>query len=464
MSADQRRRRMVGYLPPVLQSGAKIHRFFDSLAQELETMEGGLTRLMRSRWYSLARGFAVDATLLNKADSELGRIALLYGVSPRRGESDAYLRERLAAMVELHRTGLASAPALLRLVSLVYMAKQPPRIVWEGDTAVGLFSVPRADGTYRDIRIELADNPEMPASSSFRNVSRGQRLLTTNQGLETARVEISLKATEREIAVPILRHEQSGLDVIFLGRIPLGSTLLLRDGRPPILDGRPVDTPIILAHPTRFAGPNDVGVMARFDMPEARFSVFKEDLHLPELPPGESHWTYDTLERPEVRSYLFGWSIERQQAAEAQALPVRDTPRAELRFAWTEITPATCTLRIPANHIPPHLLVPNEEGVVPGLPGLVKELAAALEYGRCAGVRTRIELTLPMPSESLLLQERPLQLEVSASFGETLHASDELTSFGSHIALHEQFPEPQEKLTWDGVFNGTRFDTSRFQP
>ncbi|WP_342374045.1 hypothetical protein NVS55_21790 [Myxococcus stipitatus] len=463
MSADQRRRRMLGYLPPILQSGARIHDFFDSLAQELETMEQGLTRLMRSRWYSLARGFPVDASPLNKADSELGRVAMLYGVLPRRGESDVYLRQRLAAMVELHRTGLASAPALLRLVSLVYMAKQPPRIVWEGKTAVGLFSVPRADGTYRDLRVELVDNPTMPAGASFRNVAREQRMLTSNQGLEVAEVDITLKATEREIAVPILRHEQSGLDVIFLGRIPLGSTLLLRHKRPPILDGRPVDTPLILAHPTRFAGPNDVGVLARFDMPEARFSVFKEDRHLPELDPGDSHWTYDTLERQEVRAYLFGWSAERQQAAEAQALPQRDTPRAELRFGWTEVTPATCTLRIPANHIPPHFLVPNEEGVVPGLPGLVKELAAALEYGRCAGVRTRIELTLPMPPESLVATEGPLRFEVTASFGETLEATDALTSFGSHISLHEQFPEPQEKLAWDGVFNGTRFDTSRFQ-
>ncbi|WP_141323102.1 hypothetical protein [Myxococcus sp. AB025B] len=464
MSADQRRRRMVGYLPPVLQSGTKLNEFFSTLALELEQMEGGLTRLMRSRWYTLARGFAVAESPADKALSELGRLGALHGLLPRRGESAEYFRTRLATVVELHRTGLGSASALLRLVSLVYMARQPPAVTWEEGRTVARLVVPRKDGTFRPLTLELVDNPQTPATAGFRDVSGGQRLLTTNAGLATAMPTITLRATSREVAVPILRHAESGLDLIYLGRIPQGATLKLRDGFAPMLDGVPVERPIILAHPTRFSDENGTSPPTRFDAVDSRFSVFKEDHRLPELPPGESHWTYGTLERPEVRAYLLGWSEEDVLEAEAQALPQRDTPPLELRFDWTEVSPATFSLRIPADHIPPHLLEPNEEGVTPGLPGLVQELTAALEYGRCAGVRTRIELTLPMPAEALVAREGPLGVVLEADFSERLVPADALTSFGSHIELHEQFPAPQESLTWGGVFDGTRFDTSRFQP
>lgn len=462
MTPEQRARRMVGYLPPVLQSGARVNLFFATLAQELGRMEAGLTRLMRSRWYTLARGYGPGESLADKAASELGLLAALYGLTPRRGEQEDYFRQHLATLVELHRTGLGSAPALLRLVSLVYLARQPPEVLWEADTAVGLLTVPKADGTWRQLRLELADNPPTAQTARFRNVGPGQRLLTANGGLETALPEISLQATEADLAVPILRHQESGLELFFLGRVPKGRTLTLRNDRPPLIDGRPAREPVILAHPTRFSGANDGRALTRFDAPGARFSVFEENKRLPELAPGESHWSYDTLVRGEIRSYLLGWSEARLKEAEAQALVARATPRAELAFSWTEVTPATCVLRIPADYVPPYLLEPDAEGQVPGLPGLVRELAAALSYGRAAGVRTRIELTLPMPSESVSIEEGPARQEVTLSFPEKLEPKDALTDFGYTVQLHDQVPEPQEELSWAGVFDATRFNTSRF--
>ncbi|MFP2908399.1 hypothetical protein ACLESD_25770 [Pyxidicoccus sp. 3LFB2] len=462
MTPEQRARRMVGYLPPVLQGGTRLNLFFSTLAAELGRMETGLTRLMRSRWYTLARGFGVEDSLEGKGASELGRLGELYNLQPRRGEPDAYFRQHLAALVELHRTGLGSAPALLRLVSLVYLAQQPPQLLWEGATAVGHFTVRKADGTWRSLRIELDDNPPTAQAAQFRNVMPGQQLLTANGGLETAVPEISLTATEADIAVPILRHKESGLDLFFLGLVPKGGTLTLRNDRPPAIDGRPAKEPLILAHPTRFSSRDDVGPLTRFDAPGTRFSVFEENKRLPELVPGESHWSYDTLVRGEIRSYLLGWSEARLKEAEAQARVTRATPRADLRFDWTESTPATCVLRIPADYVPPHLMEPDAEGQVPGLPGLVRELAAALAYGRAAGVRTRIELTLPMPPEVVSVEEGPARQEVSLSFPETLEPKDALTDFGYTIQLSDQLPEPQEELAWDGVFGATRFNTSRF--
>ncbi|MCE9671262.1 hypothetical protein LY474_25975 [Myxococcus stipitatus] len=464
MSAHQRARRMVGYLPAVLQSGAKIQAFFSTLALELERMEAGVGRLMRSRWYALSRGFPPDDTTQAKSDSELGRIAALFGLTPRRGESEAYFREHLAALVDLHGVGLSSAPALLRLASLVYMARQPPDIQWEGDVAVAHLEVPRADGSFRSLRLELEDNPRVQTSASFRNLGANQRLLTLNGGLETEVPQISLKAVEREIAVPVLRHVESGLDFIFMGRIPLGSTLTLASGRPALIDGHAVTQPVIISHPTRFAGPDQVGAPTRFDAPDARFSVFEENGQFPDMPPGESHWTYDTLERQEVRAYLFGWSETRQREAEAQALERRATPRVDLRFEWSEVTPATCSLRIPVDYIPPHLLIRGEDLQVPGLPGLIQELGAAMEYGRAAGVRVRIELMFPMPAEALVARDVPLSMTIDSSFRDQLTAQEALVSFGSTIELQETFDTPQEELSWDGVFDATRFDTSRFQP
>ncbi|MCP3099522.1 hypothetical protein LZ198_11640 [Myxococcus sp. K15C18031901] len=465
MSADQRARRMVGYLPAVLQSGSKLQAFFSTLALELEQMESGLTRLMRSRWYSLARGFPQSDLPTDKADSELGRVAALYGLTPRRGESEDYFREHLAALVELHRTGLASAPALLRLASMVYMARQPPDITWEGDVAVGTFTVLRADGTPRTVRLELVDNPRTRAVASFRNVGAAQRLLTNNGGLETELPQIALRATEREIAVPILHQVETGLDFIFLGRVPLGSTLTLNKGRPPFIDGHPVSQPLIVANPTRFAGPDNPSAPARFNAPTARFSVFSENDQFPEMVPGETHWTYDTLDRQQVRSYLLGWSAQRQDEAVAQALEQRNTPRADLRFDWSEVTPATCTLRIPVDYIPLHLQLRGEDLQVPGLPGLIQELTAAMEYGRAAGVTARIELTLPMPPEALIAREGPLNMDITTRFTmEEFTVKDALASFGSTIDLHDTFDPPREELSWDGVFDATRFDTSRFKP
>jgi hypothetical protein len=465
MTPEQRARRMVGYLPPVLQTGRQLNHFFETLGKELGQMELWLTRLMRSRWYTLARGFSPDDTLSVKAGSELGRLGALYGLVPRRGESDTYFRQRLATLVELHRTGLSTAPALLGLVSMVYLAHQPPDISWEGEAAIGTFQVPQADGSMRELRVVLADKPLTPASTRFVGIGAGQQLLTTNHGLEEAIPEISLKAAEADIAVPLLHHEESGLDVIFLGRVPKGQTLTLRDKYVPLLDGRPAREPVIVAHPTRFVGRDDQGPRARFDAPDSRFAVFKQDQELPRLVLGRNHWSYETLTRTKLASYLRGTPGLDLDKALAQATEDKNSPRADLQFSWLELAPATFTLSIPVDYVPPHLQVPGEDGTVPGLPGLVRELAAVLTYGRAAGVRWRIELMLPMPAEKVSLGESPALMELAASFTSKVKASDALTSFGSTLTLTEQVSEPDDsRLTWSGFFSHTRFNTSRFKP
>lgn len=467
MTPDQRARRMVGYLPPVLQTGARVNLFFQTLAQELGEMERLLTGLMRSRWYLLARGFGTDDSLEDKAGSELGQLGALYGLEPRRGESADYFRGRIATLLELHRTGLSSAPALLRLVSLVYMAQQPPRIFWEGPLAVGEFLVPTDTGRTTSIRVTLADNPSMPGVARFRDIAGGQRLSTFNKGLDEDIPEISLTASGGDISIPVLHHLESGLDVLFLGRVPKGQTLKLRDGRTPQLDGRPVkDIPILLANPTRFSDKDDLERRSRFNE-GARFALFDQSQRLPVLQLGDSHWSYDTLSRAELSAYLQGTPGLEQalKAALALALETKATPRATVEFTWNERARATFALRIPAHYVPPRLQVPDQEGQVPGLPGLVRELVAALNYGRAAGVRFLIEFTLPGLTETVTVRDDLPFMELESSFKEKVELQEGVPFLGPVVSFTEQVPEPDDsRLSWSGYFDHTRFDSSRFQP
>ncbi|GHG99760.1 hypothetical protein [Comamonas sp. JC664] len=465
MNPAQRARRMVEYLPPLLQSGGRIHRLFDAIAQELGVMEGGLTRLMRSRWYMLAAGFRADDSLAVKAGSELGRMGALYGLQPGPDEGAAYFRRRLASMVALHREGLGTAPALLRLVSMVYRAEQPPELFWDGDTAVGRFTVPEppdASGAPRSrtLTVELHDNPSTAATARFQRIPANQRLLTFNQGLDPALPEIELTAPPNsDIRIPILHHHGSGLDVLFLGSVPRGKTLTLRHQRKPQINGIPASEPVLLAHPARF---DDTPQPIRFDTETARFSVFDPYRGLPALAPGENHWSHGTLSKTDLANYLPAGRNPELEEARGKALELALEPKQsqpiDIRFHWTEVTPATFALRIPVDYVPPQ---------AESLPDLVRELTAALNYGRVSGVRARIEFMLTMPREVFAVSESPAQVALESRFAEPFGVndspvSDTLTSFGPAIDFEEQLPEPEDRLSWSGFFDTTRFNTSRF--
>jgi hypothetical protein len=226
--------------------------------------------------------------------------------------------------------------------------------------------------------------------------------------------------------------------------------------------------PLLLANPTRFSS-QDGGLehRARFNEESARFALLDQSQRLPRLRVGDNHWSYDTLSRAELTSYLQGTPAFEQmlKAALALALETKATPRAALEFKWTERTRATFALRIPAHYVPPRLQVPDQEGHVPGLPGLVRELLAALSYGRAAGVRSVIELTLPNLEETVTVSDGPAFMELSSSFAEQVRATESVPSLAPTLSLKDQVPEIKDSQpTFSGFFDHTRFDTSRFQP
>lgn len=458
MNGNERARRMQSYLPLLMQRGANLGRLLGALGNEFGLMEQGLERLMRARWYTHAEGYASEESFAKRLQSEIGRIGPLFGLFPGSNEDADFFRRHIAALVDVHRTGLTTAPALLRLVSLVYMAEQPPHIEKKGDdVAVGLFKIA---GNDQLVRVEIQDSPTNNADAPFEGLVAGQDILVTNRGLHEAIPDISIRASAGgEVCVPILSHRESGWDLLFAGRIGAGRTLLIRHEREALLDGAPATGPIICSNPTRFydaAHPSwPSNARARYDSLEAVFSEFEPSRSVPALIPGENHFHYDTLTRAELVSYLYGMPGAQQIIA---ALPATNSASASVnvQFRWAEATPATFVLRIPGNYVPPRF----GEG---GLPALIRELAQTLEYGRAAGVRASIEVTVPMLPEKVEVQDRPLAMDVSISFGEAGRVKDMPVVADSAMTLQDEVHPLQDDLVWDGVFDATRFSDSRFQ-
>jgi hypothetical protein len=450
MTPEERAQRMLERLPLVLQGGPKLRQLFEAMGLELDVMERATRRLLESRWYTLARGFEVGDELADKAASDLGSIGALFDLRPGRGESVAYFRRHIAELVRIHSRGLSTARALLQLVSVAYLAQQPPEIEVKDGLAVGLFTVPGAAGK---IRVEIADNPPSPASARILGAEANQDVLTYNAGLDEAFPAIDIKASSGDVTVPLLHQEESGLDIILLDTIKAGQTLALRHGLPPRLDGDTRDGLVLVANPTRFAARSTDDRVFRFDTPEARFSLCEPSNKLPPLSPGESRWRYRTLSRAELHAYIGGRVDVARHVT--RALEKATSPPVDITFRWTEVTPAAFELRIPASYVPPH-----HEG---DLLAFLRDIHAALAYGRSAGVRATVGVVLPLDPEVVSIEERPLGMTVEVSFAEAQASADRLAAVGPTIELEERLPPPEERFTIGGIHDVTRFDGSRFQ-
>ncbi len=411
-------RRMLDTLPLILQNGSNIRELFTVIAGELGALDAGMTRLMRSKWYRLSIGYPDDTDtqenpLLMKADSELGRFAALFGIAPARGETTEYLRQHIDAMVEIHRLGLASAPAILRLVSLLYQGEQPPNIGWiknanDEFVATWEFEVKTdPNSAPKSYRVELIDNPVLPAKAAFGSTPSGVKCVVTNRCLkghlrQTLPDNIVLKAVDADIRVPVITLGK-GIDrIVFVGTIPKGQALVLRSGEAPLLDGKAVDsTKVFKMHvKTVFDDEN-----SRFDDSPGgvefetlqRFDELGSASKIPTLPEGESIWSWDTLDRAQLKAFLAGWFNDKPvDAALLQAaLETKNAnQRADFELHWQEMTSATFELRIPKDYVPPHYDAPEGQADSPnwGMTALVRDIERVLACGRAAGVRSRIEI------------------------------------------------------------------------
>jgi hypothetical protein len=466
VNIEQRQRQMLASLPLLLQEGANIGDLCWQLARTFSgtpddcALEYGITRLLRSRWHSLAQGWT-RADPEARAASELGRIGALFGFPPALGEEVDAFRRRLVEFVAIHRAGLTTASAILRLVALVYQADDRPAIAWDtsGRNANATFMSMGPGGERRQVRVDLIDNPLAPNSVRFAKAPATSRLTVTNGGLDNAIPEIRLKPSGTPAKVPVFIDVASGQRLIYVGVVQAGHTLTLRNQRPPLINGIPqADVPVLLTNPfvfdgetSRFAGPDGVG---------ARFSVARRDSTLPPLAPGESTWIYNAMARSELQDFLTPWPELAKLATSADVVP--KAPVADIELSWDESVPASIALRVPADLVPHAFELEGQISVDKRLAAFVRELVWALNYGRAAGIRAHVELALPHISESLDLGDSftilaKLPMQESQPIDEIVPAP----TTGIHI--DEFIPEVKDPLFFGGLYDTTLFDTSLFQ-
>lgn len=463
MNHEQRRRRMLAALPLLLQDGANVGELLGALARVLSGapadggIEYGVTRVLRSRWHPLADGWD-DGSPKNMFESELARLGALFGFSPAPGEPAERFRRRLGEFIAIHRAGLTTASAILRLVALVYHAEAPPALAWPDErTVVATFDAYDVTNTLRSVRVELLENPSAPASASFIAVNPSREMLVRNRGLDPAIPEIRLRPSGAPAHVPVLIHEGTGFRVIYVGVVKPGQTLTLRHRLQPLLDGIPQDVPVLLTNPYTFDAPNAI-----FGPHQAssRFSLAERDSTLPALDTGENTWRYDTVARAELVGFLGAWKDLAPLAT--RALQAKATPSADIDLRWREAVPASIALRIPADFVP---RLPDDGAPRPLADrffAFVRELEWALHYARAAGVRARVELALPHVHEVLELRD-DLSQETTQSLTEDLPIAEQAPPPAPGISLQDTLAEPADgDLSFGGHFDSTYFDTSLF--
>ena len=477
-------RRLEERLPKAMQGGPKMSALFEALGQEMRRMANGATLLMRSRWHALARGWA-DPDADKKQDTELGRIGALFGLKPGRDEGDPKFRRRLLEFVRIHRVGLGSAPALLRLAALVYRAESSPEIVWSGETVTARLAVTDEMGNQRLLRLELQDNPPRSAEAVFKNVIPGTedtqktRLIVTNYGLEAAMPTIELTATKSAVAVPMLTHEETGISILYVGRVPQGMHLCLRNGKPPLIDGflrneaplrysrydearfdtatdriearfAEIDMEIadimLVGHGFKF---DEFRFYAPTDTQKGQFASFGSDLDFPLLSPGESRWIYRTLSRTELASYL----VDRDDAESLLqfALDKGDVQPVDLKFSWRERVPACFTLRIPGDYVPPFM---------ENLGELEQALNRALEYGRAAGIKARLEVYMPFSEQPLEVRDH-LGIHTRTALREDHDIGEQMTPPAMQMKLEDRV-DVGDRFGTSGLYDHTHLDHARF--
>jgi hypothetical protein len=496
--ADRVAQRLEDRLPLVLQGGANTRALLLALAQELLREERGNQLLLMSRWFELAQGWvakdvraardgepdlaAQDAAERRMgAGRELGRLVGLLGLRPEVGESARALRERAAAFVSIHREGLGTARAIIKLAALVYRAKWPPTLAWERGVAVSVLEVKGPGGKPKLLRLELRESPAELVEHVFPGVQHGMVLLTSHDGLpplpdkhiavvkdqsvEIPHPELCLTARGGAVAFPCVTHVESGEVMLFLGEIPEGATLSLRHERPPRLNGVviPDGDNLLLsaADPPRFN-------QAKFGDAAAglRYTKLRQSRSVPALAPGVNRFLVRFLTEEQVLGLISTDLVPPSVA------PTPPGAAVDLTLRWRASAPATFTLRVPADHKPERFST---------LDGLADELTRAIEYGRAAGVRGRVELALPTQRDAVTLSDgfgldatwrpqEPVTVEDSR-FG--LDAS--LTVLEPDLSPEERFATPARfdehrfnhglftsTPTSPGVFDATRFGTSTF--
>lgn len=325
-------KRMIDRLPGAMQTGGKISALFDALDQEMNHMDRGVKLLMKSRWFRQARGwYDPGENTIAKRKTELGQIAAMFGLLPGRYEPTESFRQRLFSFIQIHREGLGNAKSILQLVALVYRAKPEFEITYKDNTTAATLVIAGANQEPdKELYLELAENPVESAQTPFIKMEPGKSCDIVNEMFESTLPSFIIKTDEKEnkvVSVPMLIHKESGIRILYIGKISPGSELHLQSDGPPKLlredalqyGGVCYDTPEAIfdtekgKHGVRFGGARLLmtGQGSRFNrvqtrFGEATFASFGTQVVFPALKYGKNHWTYRSVKRNELELYLQG--------------------------------------------------------------------------------------------------------------------------------------------------------------
>lgn len=384
MSAADRTTRLADRLPVAMAEGPVVRALLGALAQEFEGADQAVFRLFRSRHLHQADSWWGTRPT---ESTDLGRLGGLIGLQPLSGERNADYRDRVLGLMSVHRAGLGTAEAVLRLAGLALRFEGAVRteVVLRGtDRVMVATGRVRVGGLLQDVALELVDNP--PTSRELEKVAWGpeDRVVVTSHSVVPAPLEISLQAADIMVA-PMFRRD--GVALIYAGTVPAGASLQMRpDGAR--LDGFAAPAPLLACRVDVLDGaPSSAG--ARFASP----LVLGDALC---LPPGDSVWTLSMISPGAARALATEAGLPCDLVGDDE--PCAATPT--VRMHWQDRAAAAFTLRYP--DVLPDWAKDRSE--------VAAALVRALEYGRAAGIQGRLQLHVQITDEGVVPQDRPARV------------------------------------------------------
>lgn len=450
MSVESRTRGMTDRLPIALSEGRVVRALLRAFASELETGDQLLFRLFRSRHLTLAdawgRGESVTAD--DAPLSDLARLGTLLGQTPYPDESPSQFRTRLSALMAVHRAGLGTAEAILRLVALNLRTEQPIKLSVErrGSDWVSLASarLRMRDGVTRSIVLELHDNPSRPERLTTSMTTGAAEVTVKSESAEETAVSLTLEP-QATLLCPVLVNERALL--LFGGRVEAHERLqLLADGprRNGFASAEPFVALQLATAPASLPDGKAAGVVGLWStlLTNAIPSTPARALR---LPPGDSRWqvagvpasvaqTILTL----VDSRLTLSGLKGNEKATALKL--------SLTFDWQSRVAACFTVRYP--DVLPFWTSSREE--------VLHAVRKAVDYGRAAGIRGQLQQRVPLTESIPTVQERRPRLSLQPQ--DSLALADRMTS---RVSL--TLPEPYRTHDRGSRrVDFTRLDQARF--
>ena len=377
MSAASHTTALADRLPVALSEGPAVRSLLGALGVELDGAEQGIFRLFRSRHLRLADHWWGAAP---PDDTDLGLLCALVGLRPLPGERSGAFRDRVRGLLAVHRAGLGTAEAILRLAALALRLEGPVHTVTTlrgGQHSMIATGQARVDGRLRAVSLELLDNPDTERSLRHERWTPGTALTLTSDSVTPTAVELRLRSDTPMVA-PMLRCGRRA--VVYAGQVPAHTLFQLRpDGAR--LNGRAAPAPLL-------------GILTDVLGEQTTAARFATSVPLPEvlwLPPGESAWTLSLVSPGVARALAHEAGLPCDLVGEDE--PCDATPDAE--WLWRDATAACFTVRVP--------------DLVPDWARDRAEVAAALrdalDYGRAAGVEARLELHVQLQDEGVTPQD-----------------------------------------------------------